>query len=180
MQEDTRITIQQERFVNEVLKGKKQTEAFIIAYPHSKKWKPASVTCEASKLMAQPKVRKRFEELQEEFREREKEKTGWTREQSIETLRFVIDTNKKDLERIQQASEQELEQIQKAIKENPADAEALIVMMLEKKRKIRANMTNNSALIAATAELNKMQGYNEQNINMNGTVVFTDEDKLED
>lgn len=176
MSQDTKITLAQERFIFEILKGKSQTEAYKIAYPSARKWKDTSVQVMASKTIAKPAVKKKYEELLEEFREKEKEKIGWSREQSIETLRFVIDTNKKDLERIQKAAEDELLQLQKDIEENPENARQIIQKMLNNRKRTRANTTNNSALISATSELNRMQGYNEQNINMSGTVIFQDED----
>ena len=50
-----------------------------------------------------------------------------------------------------------------------------------KQRKLRrASQVNNKGIIDAVAELNKMQGFNEETINMNGTVVFAGEEELED
>lgn len=57
------LTPQQERFAQEVASGKSQAEAYRIAYPKSQKWKPATLWREASKLMVNPKVSTRVEEL---------------------------------------------------------------------------------------------------------------------
>ena len=104
----------------------------------------------------------------------------WTREESIETLRYVIDVNKRDLDRIQDAAEEELELLQKQIEENPENAAVLVQLMLKQRKSRRASQVNNKGITDAVAELNKMQGFNEETINMNGTVVFTGEDELED
>lgn len=182
MTQDKKLTVAQEKFIYELIKGTTQSEAYMIAYPTTRKWQPQSVHVAASKLMAQPHIQTHYNKLLEEFRAREKEKTGWTREQSIETLRFVIDANKKDIERINQAAEDELIFLQEQLKANtdPVVICKLIEKMLNKRKQVRANMTNNTALISATSELNKMQGFNEQNVNLNGTVVFQDEEELEE
>lgn len=175
----TKLTPKQEKFVNLLVQGLTQRQAFIKAYPDNK-MKQGTIDNYASRIFKSPKVFARYQELLEEMREREKEKTGWTREQSIETLRFVIDTNRKDLERIQQASIEELEELEKQVKEYPELAPQLISLMIQQKKKTRANKTNNDALISATSALNQMLGYNEQTINMNGAVVFEGENELPD
>lgn len=175
----TKLTAKEEKFVNLLVQGLTQRQAYKGAYDTSR-IKDGTIDVYASRIFKKPKVFARYQELLEEFRAREKEKTGWTREQSIETLRFVIDTNKKDLERIQEAAIEELEELQKQVKQNPELAPQLIQLMIQQKKKTRANKTNNDALISATSALNQMLGYNEQTINMNGQVVFEGENDLEE
>lgn len=175
----TKLTPQQEKFVNLLVQGLTQRQAFLKAYPNTK-MKQGTIDNYASRIFRTPKVFARYQELLTEFREREKEKSGWTREQSIETLRFVIDTNKKDLERIQDAAIEELEFLKLQMETNPELTPALIEKMIQQKKKTRANKTNNDALISATSALNQMLGYNEQTINMNGQVVFEGESELEE
>lgn len=57
------LTNKQEKFVQELVKGKSQREAYKIAYPASQKWKPSAVDSQASRLLANSKVRTRYEEL---------------------------------------------------------------------------------------------------------------------
>lgn len=57
------ITPKQEKFVQEIVKGKTQYEAYKIAYPTSEKWKRNSIDCEAGKLMADTRILQRLEEL---------------------------------------------------------------------------------------------------------------------
>jgi len=61
------LTIKQERYVQELIKGKSQREAYRIAYPGSVKWKPESVDAKASALFKNDKVRIRYEELTREI-----------------------------------------------------------------------------------------------------------------
>jgi predicted Zn-dependent protease len=163
-----------------LLKGNTQRQAYLKAYPSKKKWKDSSIDTAASNMLKHDKVKTRYEQLLNKMREKEQEKTMWTREESIETLRYVIDINKKDLNRIQDAAEEELELLQKQIKENPDQAAVLVQLMLKQRKSRRASQVNNKGITDAVAELNKMQGFNEETINMNGTVVFTGEDELEE
>ncbi len=59
------LTSKQEKFVQNLIKGMSQREAYRDAYPSSKKWLDTSVDCEASKLFADTKVSQRYKELQE-------------------------------------------------------------------------------------------------------------------
>ena len=174
------LTKPQEIFIQELLKGNTQRQAYLKAYPSKKKWKESSLDSAASSLLKNEKVKTRYEQLLNKMREKEQEKTMWTREQSIETLRYVIDVNKKDLERINKAFEEELEMLQKLMIENPEKAPQYLQQILKQRKSRRASKVNNQGIIEAVAELNKMQGFNEETINMNGTVIFTGEEELED
>lgn len=57
------LTPKQERFVQCIIEGKTQYEAYKTAYPTSKKWERNSIDCEAGKLMADTKILQRLEEL---------------------------------------------------------------------------------------------------------------------
>ena len=173
------LTKPQEIFIQELLKGNTQRQAYLKAYPSRKNWKENSLDAAASTLFKNNKVRKRYDELLK-MREEETKKTMWTREQSIETLRYVIDVNKRDLERINKAFEEELEALQKLMQENPEKAPQYLKEILKQRKLRRASKVNNQGIIDAVAELNKMQGFNEETINMNGTVIFTGEEELED
>lgn len=180
MKRTDKLTKQQEIFVNEMVKGNSQRQSYLKAYPSKKNWKESSLDVEASKLFKLSKIRQRYEELLYTMRENEQKNTMWTREESIETLRYVIDINKKDLNRIEDAAEEELELLEKQIKEDPTNAARYVQLMLKHRKSRRASQVNNKGITDAVAELNKMQGFNEETINLNGTVVFEGEEELED
>lgn len=175
-----RITKQQEIFVQSLIEGDSQRKAYIKAYPSKKNWKDNSIDCEASKLFNQSKIKQWYDDLLQQVREEETKKTMWTREQSIETLRYVVDVNRKDLERINKAHEEELEVLQKMMVEDPEKAPQYLKAILKQRKSRRASQVNNKGITDAVAELNKMQGFNEETINLNGTVMFEGEDELED
>ncbi len=174
------LTERQEIFVQELVKGNTQRQAMLKAYPSRKNWKENSIDAAASTLFKNDKVRKRYDELLQQVREEETKKTMWTREQSIETLRYVVDVNKKDLERINKAAEEELELLQRLMLEDPEKAPQYLQQILKQRKSRRASQVNNKGITDAVAELNKMQGFNEETINLNGTVMFTGEEELED
>ena len=62
------VTPKQEAFLQGLIRGKSQRQAYIDAYPKSAKWDPKDVDSEASKLLSNPKVSPRYQELQEEAR----------------------------------------------------------------------------------------------------------------
>jgi phage terminase small subunit len=59
------LTPRQERFAQEIGRGKCQAEAYRDAYPSSKKWKPDSVYAKSSLLAADVKVKTRVAQIQE-------------------------------------------------------------------------------------------------------------------
>jgi len=67
-----KLNVRQEQFVQELAKGKTQRQAYLLAYPSSKKWKPETVDVKASLLANQDKVLVRLEELRREIEEENK------------------------------------------------------------------------------------------------------------
>lgn len=60
---DTTLTPKQEKFVLNVVNGMSQRQAYLAAYPKSKKWKETTVDSKASTLLKQEKVLERYQEL---------------------------------------------------------------------------------------------------------------------
>jgi hypothetical protein len=175
-----KITKAQEIFVNELIRGKSQRQAFLRAYPEKASWKWSSIDSAASTLLKKEKVAKRYDVLMNRIRAEELEKTKWTREQAIETLKGVIKRNVEEHEKIQAAIDSEIELLLKKIKKNPHKAEEYTKELLRKRKARIVSSTHNAGIISAVSELNKMQGFNEETINLNGSVVFSGEDQLED
>lgn len=64
--ENQNLTPKQEKFVDGILEGKSQTEAYLEAYPKAKDWKRDTVWERASVLMHNNKVVTRLHELRVE------------------------------------------------------------------------------------------------------------------
>jgi hypothetical protein len=172
------VSVQEEIFIQELLRGNTQRKAYIKAYPKRTYWKESAIDSAASTLLKKEKVRKRYDELVVAMRAEEVEKTQWTREQSIETLRYVIDKNKQDVERIEAACEEELQGLLEQIQKDPTNAARYAQAALKQRKSRRLSAIHNQGIVSAVAELNKMQGYNEETINMNNTVHFVGEEDI--
>lgn len=79
------LTAKQENYVQELLKGKSQRQAYLVAYPNSKKWKESVVDSKASTLFKNGKVKERFDELNNKVAEK-------TVYDVAEIRRLIIDT----------------------------------------------------------------------------------------
>lgn len=179
------ITRQQEKFLKYILEGDIQREAYLKAYPSKKCCKSNTIDMAASKLMAKPHIKKRYAEMLEEVRKKELEECAWSRAEAIRTLKTVIQRNMEEMERIDAAANEEIEYLKEILaqaKENKdiSKAAAMLETILKKKQRRHRSTIHNDGITKAVSELNKMQGYHEQTINMNGTVVFEGEDELED
>lgn len=64
--EEQRLTPKQETFVDNILQGKTQYEAYITAYPRAKKWSRNAIDVAASQLMNNNKILIRLKELRME------------------------------------------------------------------------------------------------------------------
>ena len=176
----TNLELQTSVFVNAILQGKPQKDAYLLAFPEMAKKPLSQIYVNSCQFFKKPAVQKEYQKLLTEFQEKEKVKTEWTREQAIETLRFVVDTNKRDLQRINKAADEELEILQEKILREPKKAAKLVQELIRKRKQRRATAVNNEGIIKAAAVLNQMHGYNEETVNLNGSVVFSGENELED
>ena len=142
------LTAKQEKFVQGLVIGLSQRQAYYEAFPNSKKWKPETVDNKASKLFKESEIRARYKILMNEH----KEKTLWTLEESVNTLKWLI---------------------QKSIKSIEA----------EEFDKGYVRQGTSGALLSAIQELNKLEDLypsDKKDINLNGSVVFLNEDDIKD
>lgn len=86
------LTPKQERFAQEVASGKSQTKAYRIAFNVRPTTKPESVQVSACKLMAEPKVTQRVQELREAATER----LVWTIQDSLDVLASIAKGREED------------------------------------------------------------------------------------
>ena len=57
------LTLQQEKFIQELIKGKSQRKAYQLAYPRSRSWKHETVDEAACRLFKNNKVNTRYQEI---------------------------------------------------------------------------------------------------------------------
>lgn len=88
------LTSKQEKYVQGLVAGLSQRKAYKEAYPSADKWQDATVDSNASRLYKVSKVQARYRELLDEH----KEKAMWTREESVNTLRWLIERSIQSIE----------------------------------------------------------------------------------
>ena len=81
------LTAKQEKFVQGLVAGLSQRQAYREAFPNSKKWKPETIDSKASALFNSGKVLARYQQLIDEH----KQKALWTREESVTKLRWLAE-----------------------------------------------------------------------------------------
>ena len=87
------LTVKQEIFVQRLLEGNTQAEAYRFAY-NCENMKDKTIIEKASKLMAQSNIRARYEELKNEL----KQKMFYTVEKAHEDLEWIKNKAKEDIE----------------------------------------------------------------------------------
>ena len=87
------LTTKQEIFVQRLIEGNSQREAYKFAY-NCENMKDESIDVEASKLFNSPKIIQRYEELLEEH----KQKALYTREEAINDLIWLKEKAREDIE----------------------------------------------------------------------------------
>ena len=87
------LTTKQEIFVQRLIEGYSQREAYKFAY-NCEKMKDESIDIEASKLFNNPKISLRYQELLDEH----KQKALWNRSKAEEKLMWLLDKSQEDIE----------------------------------------------------------------------------------
>lgn len=82
-----KLTNKQELYVQGLVSGLSQRKAYINAGYSTKNKSNEYIDTEASKLFKNPKVFQRYNELMEEHRN----KALWTREEAVNTLKWLVD-----------------------------------------------------------------------------------------
>lgn len=88
------LTQQQEDFCKAYVKYGISRKAYMEAYPKSKAWKGSAVDCEASKMLNNPNISQRINELNEQATSVLMESTKLNKRKLLETaLQMLEDTN---------------------------------------------------------------------------------------
>ena len=178
------ISVGEEKFVTYILQGMSQYQAYKKAFPSCKKWKDQSIRSNAYKLRHQPKIEARILERQEMIAQQENDEVIWSREKATAALMGVITRANNDLDRINNAFDEQLAFIELSIEKCTNEKEKVQLMnkFFNLKRQRRVSISQTSSIIQASAELNKMNGFNmlNHNVDANQVVVFQGEEDLLD
>lgn len=168
-----RLTPKQEKFCQEIAKGKTQREAMLIAYPSRKNWTQQSIDVAASQLMNNKLVISRLQEL----RAATEKKVIWNRTRALKEINYVLEMHKKDIERIDEACQTEIDLLNLEIDKKVAQLAQIdesvgrrVIIQISKeikelnekvaklKKQKRMNGTNTKGILEASKILNRMYG----------------------
>lgn len=89
-----KITPKQELFVQGIISGLSQRQAYRQAFPNSKKWKDSTVDSNASRLLQNSKVLTRYRELLKQF----SNMSLWSREQAFNEYEWLKNKARSSIE----------------------------------------------------------------------------------
>lgn len=174
-----KLTAQQEAYCKaRVYDGLTQRQAMLKAYPKRETWSGKSVDEVASRLEKNIKIKSRMDFLASKIEKETRKLALWSREDSIEQLKNIVDINRQEIDRLKQVYEDEEKRMIQLKADDPGNAKALNRQIFDVKKKNRISQPSVKAVQEAVAEMNRMHGYNESNINMNTNVVFTGEEEM--
>ena len=93
-----RLTDAQENFVQGIISGKSNYQAYIDAYPSAANWKPQSVHSVAWNLLHTPHVQERYEMLKKQYLDHITEQSFYDRDQLLSDFMFLKDESKGSIE----------------------------------------------------------------------------------
>jgi len=175
-------TVAEDIYANKLAQGWTQRKSYVKAYPNKTNWKVTSLDIMASKLASKEKVKKRILFYTDKYKELNEKMESWSRGEAVKTLRFVVDINRKEVDRINEACEEEIDELLKLsqVVDSMEEQTKILKKVIDLRKMRRLSNINNQGIINASSELNKMHGYNEENINHSGSVIFIGEEELED
>ena len=97
-----KLTVQQDKFVQSLVKGKSQREAYYVAYPHSKKWTDNTVDVKACNLFAQGKIKIRYEQIRDKIVQKAEEECIVTVAEVLRELKSIGFADINDFARIKE------------------------------------------------------------------------------
>lgn len=157
--------------------------AFEIAYPAKDGRERSREYCQSKawQILNRPHVKRRYKEMEEDLQKDLQKKGLWTREQSINCLKKIIKSNFEELERIDDTYNKEVEELSLEVEEAKTTNERkkLYKQTVSIRKKLRNNSTNNNAILSAISELNKMHGYNAQEVTIKHDEEFEIDKKFE-
>jgi hypothetical protein len=161
------LTLRQEKFIQNILKGNTRYDAYVSAYPKALKWDRNIVDITAYNLLKTHKIFIRYTELLEQLREKEHTKICWTRDEAIKTLLFILEQGKKEINEMIESKEMELDLIYRKLEKNTKDLDMTKLLteeLISKLKQSRITSKMNNVLLGALDKLNKLYGFYTFNI----------------
>lgn len=176
-EKEIKLTPKQEKFVDGILCGKTQYEAYINAYPRAKNWKRNSVDSLASQLMQNTKIVQRLKELGW----RDKTEVFITRNKMLKRFDKIMRDNEEEMAKMKKAYEtekmmvmNELSQWMKLLDVENINQKGVQAKINEFRQKLIdldkikvLNAVNINGAIKAGDRINRMMGYDITKVEIN-------------
>lgn len=175
------ITLPEDNFVRDIMEGKSREEAYSDNFD-VEDMELEDIKYKARLLFQRRHIRKHYQNIFKEMQDKLATGSAYTFEEGVFTLKRLKDKTLLQLEDIQMARDEEIDRLLDEIEleKNPKKREKLF-SEVNKIRRYRTVTTSESlAIQGAIAELNKMHGFNEENVNLGGAVTFVGGSTLED
>lgn len=167
--EHQNLTPKQEKFVDGILEGKTQYQAYIDAYPRAKTYKRKSIDELASNLMKNIKIKSRLQELGW----KDKTEVMITRKNMIKRIEKVMQLHEEEMERIQQAYQADKQRVMEEIsgwmkllnqpnmdnKAVQSQINQLTQKLIQMEKQRTLNSVNTSGILKAADRINRMMGF---------------------
>ena len=141
--------------------------------------KPESSYIKVLSILRKPRVKEYLEYNEKIIREQLVNQQVWNKTHSVYELKKLIDINSHEQQRVARAIQDELECLMAEIEEAQEDGDdkkcrELMKKLHSKQQRMRLSKVSNEAILGSVSELNKMHGYNQENIAYTETVLFED------
>lgn len=167
--EHQNLTPKQEKFVDGILEGKTQYQAYIDAYPRAKTYKRKSIDELASNLMKNIKIKSRLQELGW----KDKTEVMITRKNMLKRIEKVMQLHEEEMERIQQAYQADKQRVMEEIsgwmkllnqpnmdnKAVQSQINQLTQKLIQMEKQRTLNSVNTSGILKAADRINRMMGF---------------------
>lgn len=175
------ITLPEDNFVRDIMEGKSREDAYSDNFD-VEGMELEDIKYKARLLFQRRHIRKHYQNIFQEMQDKLATGSAYTFEEGVFTLKRLKDKTLLQLEDVQMARDEEIDRLLDEIEleKNPKKREKLF-SEVNKIRRYRTVTTSESlAIQGAIAELNKMHGFNEENVNLGGAVTFVGGETLDD
>lgn len=175
------ITLPEDSFVRDIMEGKSREQAYSDNFD-TEGMDEDTIKYKSRLLLNRKHVRKHYQDIFQEMQDTLAKSSAYSFEEGVFSLKRLKDFTYIQLEEIKMAREEEIERLLDLIEveENPKKRDRLFKEVNKIRNRRTITTAESLAIQGAVAELNKMHGFNEENVNLGGAVQFVGGDSISD
>lgn len=177
------LTVKEDQFAMLLVQGRELASAYAIAFADEiDGLSEDEVKYLANKLARTKRITKRKSELLAEARDNLRGERLWSFDSSVNALEYIITKVVDEVEYVENAKFEEIDYLQHLLdlETDEKKKEKIYQQLLKKSQWKHLTQAQLQSVIMAVSEMNRMHGYNEENVNLNTPIIFVGEDELED